>query len=59
MCRHISKNQYAEDLIEAKNFLTSSDSQTIKKLENEINIYSKKLQFEKAAKARDKLKELI
>ena len=55
---NISKNHYAEDLIEAKNFLTSSDSQTIKKLENEINIYSKKLQFEKAALARDKLKRI-
>ena len=55
---NISKNHYAEDLIEAKNFLTSSDSQIIKKLENEINIYSKKLQFEKAALARDKLKRI-
>ena len=55
---HISKNQYAEDLIEAKNYLTSSDSQTIKKLEREINIYSKRLEFEKAAEARDKLKRI-
>ncbi len=55
---HISKNQYAEDLIEAKNYLTSSDSQTIKKLEREINSYSKRLEFEKAAAARDKLKRI-
>ena len=55
---HISKNQYAEDVIEAKNYLTSSDSQTIKKLEREINIYSKRLEFEKAAEARDKLKRI-
>ena len=55
---HISKNQYAEDLIEAKNYLTSSDSQTIKKLEREINIYAERLEFEKAALARDKLKRL-
>ena len=33
---HISKNQYAEDLIEAKNYLTSSDSQTIKKLKEKL-----------------------
>ena len=55
---HISKNQYAEDVIEAKNYLTSSDSQTIKKLEREINSYSKRLEFEKAAEARDKLKRV-
>ena len=55
---HISKNQYAEDVIEAKNYLSSSDSQTIKKLEKEINIYSKRLEFEKAAAARDKLKRI-
>ena len=55
---HISKNQYAEDLINAKNYLTSSDSQTIKKLESEINIFSQRLEFEKAAAARDKLKRI-
>ena len=54
---HISKNQYAEDLIEAKNYLSSSDSQTIKKLQRQINVYSKRLEFEKAAIARDKLKK--
>ena len=54
----ISKNQYAEDLIEAKNYLTASDSQTIKKLEREISSYSKKLEYEKAALARDKLKRI-
>ena len=41
-----------------KNYLTSSDSQTIKKLEREINAHSKKLEFEKAAEARDKLKRV-
>ena len=55
---HISKNQYAEDVIEAKNYLTSTDSQTIKKLEREIDAYSKRLEFEKAAEARDKLKRI-
>ena len=55
---YISKNQYDEDVIEAKNYLTSSDSQTIKKLEREINVYSKRLEFEKAAEARDKLKRV-
>ena len=55
---HISKNQYAEDVIEAKNYLSSSDSQTIKKLQRQINVYSERLEFEKAAIARDKLKKL-
>ena len=55
---NISKNQYAEDVIEAKNYLTSSDSETIKRLEREIKAYSKKLEFEKAAAARDKLKRI-
>ena len=55
---HISKNRYAEDVIDAKNYLSSSDSQTINKLEREINTYSKRLEFEKAAEARDKLKRI-
>ena len=56
--RYISKNQYAEDLIEAKNYLSSSDSETVKKLKREINIYAKRLEFEKAAASRDKLKRI-
>ena len=55
---NISKNQYAEDIIEAKNYLISSDSQILKKLEREIKIFSKRLEFEKAAEARDKLKRI-
>ena len=55
---HISKNQYAEDVISAKNYLTSSDSQVIKKLETEIELYVKRLEFEKAAEVRDKLKRI-
>ena len=55
---HITKNQYAEDLIEAKNYLTTSDSETIKKLEREIELFSNRLEFEKAASSRDKLKRI-
>ena len=55
---HITKNQYAEDLIEAKNYLTSTDSETIKRLEREIELFSNRLEFEKAATARDKLKRI-
>ena len=54
----ISKNQYAEDLIGAKNHLTSSDSQTIKKLQREIDVFAKRLEFEKAAAARDKIERI-
>ena len=55
---NISKHQYAEDLIEAKNYLTSSNSGAIKKLQREIKTYSDKLEYEKAAAARDKLKRI-
>ena len=55
---HISKNQYAEDLIEAKNYLNSSDSKIVKKLQTQINIYSERLEFEKAADVRDRLKRM-
>ena len=55
---NITKNQYAEDLIEAKNYLTSTDSETIKRLEREIELFSNRLEFEKAATARDKLKRI-
>ena len=55
---HITKNQYAEDLIEAKNYLTSSNSETVKRLEREIELFSNRLEFEKAATARDKLKRI-
>ena len=55
---HITKNQYAEDLIEAKNYLTASDSETVKRLEREIELFSNRLEFEKAATARDKLKRI-
>ena len=55
---HISKYQYAQDLIDAKNYLNSSDSQIIKKLEREIKVFSERLEFEKAAEVRDKLKRI-
>ena len=55
---HVSKNQYAEDVIEAKNYLTSNDTQTIKKLKRQIDIYAERLEFEKAAEARDRLKRV-
>ena len=55
---YVSKNHYAEDLIEAKNYLTSTDSHTTKKLKREINDLSKRLEFEKAAEVRDKLKRI-
>ena len=55
---HITKNQYAEDIIEAKNFLISSDSQIKDRLERDLKRHSKNLDFESAAKIRDKLKRI-
>ena len=55
---YISKNQYDEDVIEAKNYLTSSDSQTIKKLEREIMYIPKDLNLKKLWRQEISLKEL-
>ena len=55
---NISKNNYLEDVMNAKTYLTSSDSQTIDILKKEIESSIKILDFEKAAEARDRLKRL-
>ena len=54
----ITKADYFEDVESAKFYLSSSDSQTIKKLNNELKKASKKLEYEKAALIRDNLKRL-
>ena len=54
----ISKIDYFEDVESAKSYLSSSDSQTIQRLKNEIKKFSKQLEYEKAAEIRDKLKRL-
>ena len=54
----ISKVDYFEDVASAKSYLSSSDSQTITRLNSEIEKASKDLEFEKAADIRDRLKRL-
>ena len=58
-CVHrISKVDYFEDVASAKSYLSSSDSQTINRLNSEIEKASHNLEFEKAADIRDRLKRL-
>jgi len=58
-CVHkISKVDYFEDVASAKLYLSSSDSQTVSRLNSEIEKASKNLEFEKAADIRDRLKRL-
>ena len=58
-CVHkISKVDYFEDVASAKSYLSSSDSQTITRLNSEIQKASENLEFEKAADIRDRLKRL-
>ena len=54
----ISKVDYFEDVASAKSYLSSSDSQTINRLNSEIKKASHNLEFEKAADIRDRLKRL-
>jgi len=54
----ISKVDYFEDVASAKSYLSSSDSQTITRLNLEIEKASENLEFEKAADIRDRLKRL-
>tara|TARA_B110000090_G_C13385552_1_gene447555 strand:- start:657 stop:2444 length:1788 start_codon:yes stop_codon:yes gene_type:complete len=57
--KNISTNDYLQDIANAKNYLSSSDSQTIDRLNKEIKLAASKLDFEKAAGIRDRLKRLI
>jgi excinuclease ABC subunit C len=54
----ISNVDYFEDVASAKSYLSSSDSQTITRLNSEIQKASENLEFEKAADIRDRLKRL-
>ncbi len=54
----INKVDYFEDIISAKFFLSSSDTKTIQKLTSDIEKAVAKLDFEKAAEIRDRLKRL-
>ena len=56
--KNIGKIDYFEDVESAKLYLSSSDSQTIGRLKNDIQKASNDLDFEKAAEIRDKLKRI-
>ena len=54
----INEVDYFEDITSAKSFLSSSDTKTVQKLTNDIEKAVSKLDFEKAAEIRDRLKRL-
>ena len=56
--KNIRKIDYFEDVESAKSYLSSSDSQTIGRLKDDIQKASNDLDFEKAADIRDKLKRI-
>ena len=58
MCKNIRKIDYFEDVQSAKSYLSSSDSQTVGRLKNDIQKASNELDFEKAADIRDRLKRI-
>jgi excinuclease ABC subunit C len=55
---NIKKNDYFEDITGAKSFISSSDTKTIQRLTKDIDVAVTKLDFEKAADIRDKLKRI-
>ncbi len=55
---HIKKIDYYEDIVSAKSFISSSDTKTIQRLTKDIDAAVTKLDFEKAAEIRDRLKRL-
>jgi len=56
--KNIKTIDYFEDLELAKSYLSSSDSQTIGRLKDDIQKASNELDFEKAADIRDRLKRI-
>ena len=56
--KNIKKIDYYEDLESAKSYLSSTDSQTIGRLKDDIQKASNDLDFEKAANLRDRLKRI-
>ena len=56
--KKINKIDYFEDISSAKSYLSSTDSQTVDRLTNDIDKAVDQLDFEKAADIRDRLKRL-
>ena len=54
----INKVDYFEDITSAKSFISSSNTKVVRKLTNDIEKAVTKLDFEKAAEIRDRLKRL-
>ena len=54
----INKVDYFEDISSAKSFLSSSETKTVQRLTSDIEKAVSKLDFEKAAEIRDRLKRL-
>ena len=54
----INKVDYFEDITSAKSFLSSSDTKTVQRLTSDIEKAVSKLNFEKAAEIRDRLKRI-
>tara|TARA_B100000886_G_C20396610_1_gene480639 strand:+ start:1 stop:1290 length:1290 start_codon:yes stop_codon:yes gene_type:complete len=54
----INKVDYFEDITSAKSFISSSNTKVVQKLTNDIEKAVTKLDFEKAAEIRDRLKRL-
>ena len=56
--RKITKQEYNENLKQAVEFLKGGSANTVNRLKKEMEEYSENLEFEKAAKIRDKLKAI-
>ena len=56
--QRINKVDYFEDITSAKSFLSSSDTKTVQRLTSDIEKAVSKLDFEKAAEIRDRLKRI-
>lgn len=55
---HISKEDYRKNIDGIIKFLTGEKKSFVKKLENDMKIYSQNKQYEKAAELRDKISDL-
>ena len=57
-CKKISRQDYQKSLADAVDFLKGGSANTVSRLKKEMEEYSENLEFEKAAKVRDKLRAI-
>ena len=57
-CKKISKAEYDESFRQAVEFLKGGSANTVNRLKKQMEEYSENLEFEKAAKIRDKIKSI-